>query len=88
MSALLYTSWHAYIAVGDRVFPEPVCEVGEEDIDQAIDYARQMPVGFNQVAVDRLAQYCIANHKAADDKDLGEPISRETMMQVADWTSA
>ena len=42
--------------------------------------------GFDQVAVDRLARYCIDHHKAANDKDLGAPISRETMLEVADWT--
>jgi len=87
MSALYYTSWHAAIAAGEKNFPEPVCEVSEEDIDVAVDYARQMPTGFNQAAVDRLAQYCIANHKAADDKDRGAANSRETMLEVAGWVS-
>jgi len=55
-------------------------------VDQAVDYLRQVP-GFDQAGVDRLAQYCVANHKAADDKDLGAPISRETMLEVAGWAS-
>ena len=87
ITALYYVCWHAYIVSGnERGMSEVVCEVGEETIDQVIDYARQVP-GFNQAAVDRLAQYCIANHRAADDKDLGAPISRETMLEVAGWAS-
>jgi len=87
-SAIIYTSWHAYVAAGEKRRPEPICEAGDEDIDITVGFAKQMPIGFNQAAVDRLAQYCINYHKAADANTLGEPISRETMMQVADWASA
>jgi len=87
MSALYYTSWHAYVVAGEKSFPEPICEVSEEDIDVAVGYARQMLTGFNQAAVDCLAQYCIDHHKAANENELGEPISRETMLEVAGWAS-
>ena len=87
-SAICYVCWHAYINVGDEEgMSEFISEVREDVIDQTIDFARRVP-GFNQAAVDRLAQYCINHHKMANDKELGEPISRETMMQVADWARA
>ena len=84
--ALLYIAWQAYVVAGEEVRPEPICDVSDEDIDLTVDAAREM-LNFNQAAVDRVAAYCTCHHKAANDKELGEPISRETMMQVANWAS-
>ena len=83
ISALLYACRQAYNAVGGKG-SETIDEVSEEDIDEAMNYAPRVP-GFDQAAVDRLAQYCIANHKATGDKDLGAPLSRDTMLEVAGW---
>jgi len=84
-SAIMYACRCAYDAVGERG-SETINEVSEEMVDQAVDCLRRVP-GFDQAAVDRLAQCCIANYKATDGKDLGAPVSRETMLEVAGWAS-
>jgi hypothetical protein len=86
-SAILYTSWHAYLADSDKkvVMTETVSEVNEEVIDEIVDYAGRVP-GFDLRLFDRLAQYCVDHHRTADSSALGEPIPREVMLQVATAT--
>jgi hypothetical protein len=82
-SAILYTSWHAYLTASDKkVMTETVSEVNEEVIDEVVAYARRVP-GFDLRLVDRLAEYCVDHHQTADSSLLGEPILREVMLQVA-----
>jgi hypothetical protein len=82
-SAILYTSWHAYLANSDKtVMTETVSEVSEEVIDEVVDYAGRVP-GFDPGLVDRLARHCLDHHRTEDSSMLGEPILREVMLQVA-----
>jgi hypothetical protein len=82
-SAILYTSWRAYLADSDKkVMTETVSEVNEEVIDEVVDYAGRIP-GFDLRLVDRLAQHCLDHHRTSDASVLGRPIPREVMLQVA-----
>jgi hypothetical protein len=82
-SAILYTSWHAYLADSDKkVMTETVSEVNEEVIDEVVDYAGRVP-GFDLRLVDRLAQHCLDHHRTSD---ASESIPREVMLQVATAT--
>lgn len=87
IDAVCYTCWHAYVAGGDkRGMSEAISEVTEEIIDQTVKDARQV-LGFDQGAVDRLAQYCIDHHRSTKDNELGAAISREVMLQAANWST-
>jgi hypothetical protein len=83
MNAVLYTSWHAHLAAGDKKgISEIVNEIDENAIDMVMYDAPHIP-GVDLRLADRLAQYCIDHHRTADPSALGEPIPREVMLQVS-----
>jgi hypothetical protein len=81
-SAIAYTAWHAYVCKKIKFLPEPMYEINEEIIDQAVLCAKRAP-GFDPQFLEVLVRYCIENHRSGESNSLGRSIPRDEILSAA-----
>jgi hypothetical protein len=81
VTALYYVIWQIYRAEGEKYLPADVDEVNEEIINDHLANAKKSK-GFQENQFKELKEYLLAEYPVDEKNQLGEPISRSTIINI------